>query len=171
MSFPAAIKALPQTSAEDQIHRAVFKIVKDEEASLGADSFWEDALLVEGPVDPATVKTGKLYVKCIPVKPKEWAGQRATVFTDVFLCGALGTENSDASSDLLGTRIFNHYRSLLNTQIRLLDQLGNQINIAVMDWEMGWARVAAGRGYRLLEMRFRYQTDIDPRDGSITQYG
>jgi hypothetical protein len=166
MSFPDAIKALPQ-SAVDQIHRAVFKIVHDEEVSLGADKLWEDHFLVEGNFDPATVKVGKLYVKCILVKPKEWGGQRATVFADVFLCGAFKTENADGDSDLLGTRVFFHYASLLNTNIQLYDALGQKINVPVMEWDAGWARVAPGRGYRLLEMRFRYQTDIDPRDGSF----
>lgn len=172
MSFPDGIKALPRTSAVDQITMAVLKVVRDDEAARGADRLWEDVILVEGRVDPGSIKAGKLYVKGIPVKPKEWGGQRATVSTLVSLCGVFPTENADGDSDLLGTRAFCCvYAPLMNRNIQLYDDIGQKINVAVMDWWMDWERVAAGRGFRIVDMNFQYQTDTDPRDGTPLNVG
>ena len=172
MSVPNTFADLTP-SAERLIIRGAYDIVA---ADQGAVNMHQRGgiHLMEGPQPYKSMVAGALYISGRTVAPKEWPSQRASVFCDVFLSAALGAENFQSSilSPLVATDLFNYYRCLFSNNLSIPAGGGKVVNLPILDFSMVWVPLPPEvTQFKIADMRFRFQTDIDPRDGSIIYGG
>jgi hypothetical protein len=167
MTAPATFADLAN-GPEWDIIAAAFSRVSTDQGIINL--FPVGIVLAEGIVKLPTLQPGQLICSASPVKPDQHPSERDTVYVD-FVVAPVMDFNADqpfSVSTGYATKLYNYVRTLFFANILLgTNTMGQNVNIAVVDYEFRWNPVNFSTGYRIPEFRFRFQTDIDPTTGEL----